>query len=660
MIKKTIIAVCCLMAAFAPHHASAVNDKPFVIPELKVWKGGEGLLTFTAADGQQAAAPAIVVKKDANSAKVKEVAQILAADLKKSLGAEAQLPARNKAQAGDIYLEIKKDKALGEEGYTLTVTDRVVISAPTVKGLYWGTRTLLQMLDNSKGKSLPKGVVRDWPDYSYRGAFLDCGRKFLPMSMLRDYVRILSYYKMNALQIHLNDNGFKQFFDNDWMKTYAAFRMECDTYPGLTARDGYYTKREFVDLQLLADSLGVEIIPEIDMPAHVLAFTQYKPEIASEKYGMDHLDLFKPETYTFLDALLKEYLDGPNPVFRGKYMHIGTDEYSNADREVVEKFRELTDRYIRTVEGYGKKAKVWGALTHARGTTPVKVKDVLMDLWYTGYANPDSMLQLGYNLVSIPDGYVYIVPKAGYYYDYLNCKWLYEDWTPANLGGNKKFPERHPQIKGGAFAVWNDIVGNGITDQDIHYRCMPAIRTMATKMWTASATKLPWADFERQSQDVREAPGVNYAGYHPTGKLQVAQVKPGDTLPIDNIGWNYEVSFDIDAQPEARGTVLFTDGGTTFYLSDPGAGLLGYGRDGYMHHFNYQFYPGEKAHVAIRGDKEQTTLLVNGKVVETLGVKKVNFGERGDMYYIRTLVFPLKKAGQFRSRITNFTAEAAK
>mgnify|MGYP006338843487 FL=1 len=87
MIKKTIIAVCCLMAAFAPHHASAVNDKPFVIPELKVWKGGEGLLTFTAADGQQAAAPAIVVKKDANSAKVKEVAQILAADLKKSLGA---------------------------------------------------------------------------------------------------------------------------------------------------------------------------------------------------------------------------------------------------------------------------------------------------------------------------------------------------------------------------------------------------------------------------------------------------------------------------------------------------------------------------------------------------------------------------------------------
>ena len=652
MKKKKIIAICCLLATLAPGHAWANNDKPFVVPELKVWKGGEGMLTFAKANGQSAS---IVVKNA--TPEVKAVAQMLADDLKKSLGAEAQLPSRNKAQAGDISLEIKKDKQLGDEGYTITVTDRVAISAPTAKGLYWGTRTLLQMLDNSKGQSLPRGTVRDWPDYSYRGAFLDAGRKFLPMSMLRDYVRILAYYKMNALQIHLNDNGFKQFFDNDWDKTYAAFRMECDTYPGLAARDGYYTKREFIELQNLADSLGVEIIPEIDMPAHVLAFTHYKPELGSQKYGMDHFDLFNPETYTFLDNLFKEYLDGPNPVFRGKYMHIGTDEYSNADKEVVEKFRALTDRYIRTVEKYGKKAKIWGSLTHARGTTPIKVDNVLMDLWSRGYAKADSMVQLGYDVISIPDRDVYIVPKAGYYKDYLDCQKLYEQWTPASINGTQ-LPERHPKLKGGSFAVWNDIVGNGITDQDIHYRCMPAIRTMATKMWTASATSLPWSEFESKSTEVREAPGVNYAGYKPA-KLQVAEVKPGDKLSIDRIGWDYEVSFDIEAKAEDRGTVLFTDGDTKFYLSDPISGMIGYSRDGYLNHFNYQFVPGEKAHVTIHGDKEQTTLLINGKAVETLGVKKLSFGERGTMYYIRTLVFPLKQAGKFNSHITNLTAEAA-
>ena len=63
------------------------------------------------------------------------------------------------------------------------------------------------------------------------------------MSYLRDYVKIMAYYKMNTLQIHLNDNGFKQYFEQDWNKTYAAFRLESDTYPGLTARDGFYTKK---------------------------------------------------------------------------------------------------------------------------------------------------------------------------------------------------------------------------------------------------------------------------------------------------------------------------------------------------------------------------------------------------------------------------------
>ena len=69
---------------------------------------------------------------------------------------------------------------------------------------------------------------------------------------------------------------------------------------------------------------------------------------------------------------LKEYLEGENPVFRGPRVHIGTDEYSNKKKDVVEKFRAFTDHYIRYVESFGKQACVWGALTHAKGDTPVK------------------------------------------------------------------------------------------------------------------------------------------------------------------------------------------------------------------------------------------------------------------------------------------------
>ena len=90
-----------------------------------------------------------------------------------------------------------------------------------------------------------------------------------------------------------------------------------------------------------------------------------------------------------------------------------------------------------------------------------------MDIWYNGYADPVEMKKQGYKLISIPDGLTYIVPAAGYYYDYLNCQYLYEHYTPAVIG-NKTFEENDPDILGGMFAVWNDHAGNGISTKDVH------------------------------------------------------------------------------------------------------------------------------------------------------------------------------------------------
>ena len=118
------------------------------------------------------------------------------------------------------------------------------------------------------------------------------------------------------------------------------------------------------------------------------------------------------------------------------------------------------------------------------------------------------------------------------------------------------------------------------------------------------------------------------------------------------------MSFDIDAVRENRGTVLFSHGDTRFYLADPVSGLVGFSRDGYLNHFGYQFYPGEKAHVTIEGDQLKTTLYVNGKAVSTLDVKKITYGKAG-INYISTLVFPLDQAGDsFRSRISNLRVES--
>lgn len=563
---------------------------------------------------------------------------------------------QGKAASGDFVLALSTDKKLGEEGYAIKITDRVAASAPTTTGLYWSTRTLLQLAEQNQERSLPQGVIRDYPDYPLRGFMIDCGRKFIPMSYLQDLVKIMAYYKMNTLQVHLNDNGFKQYFEHNWDKTYAAFRLESDTYPGLAARDGSYSKKEFIDFQKQAASNFVEIIPEIDVPAHSLALTHYKPEIGSKEYGMDHLDLFKPETYEFVDALFKEYLEGDNPVFVGKRVHIGTDEYSNAKKDVIEKFRAFTDHYIRFVEGFGKQAVVWGALSHAKGDTPVKSENVIMNAWYNGYADPATMIKDGYKLICIPDGMVYIVPVAGYYQDYLNEPYLYKEWTPAHIG-KSVFEEKHPSILGGMFAIWNDHAGNGISVKDIHHRIFSPLQTLSVKMWTGAQTGIPYETFNEKRALLSEAPGVNQLariGTKPGLVYERSTVAPGSTSDYPEIGYNYTVSFDITGAEENEGTELFRSPNAVFYLSDPIRGMMGFARDGYLNTFPYKVNPGEKATIQIEGNNRSTTLRVNGKVVEEMNTQKLYFNAGKDsMSYVRTLVFPLEKAGNFNSKVQN-------
>lgn len=642
---KKIYSLITLLCLVFTGIAAQNNPKPFVIPELKEWKGSTGELTL---DEQTR----IVYPK--NRPDLLRIAQMVAEDCRE-LFHHTPTIAEGKGRKGDIVLALKKDKNLGKEGYAISITDRITLTAPEATGVYWGTRTLLQMAE--QGFAFPKGEIRDFPDYAIRGFMMDCGRKFIPMHYLRDYVKIMAYYKMNSLQIHLNDNGFKQFFEQDWDKTYAAFRLESDTYPGLTARDGHYTKKEFIDLQKLAENHFVEIIPEIDAPAHTLAFSHYLPEIGSKEYGMDHLDLFNPKTYDFMDGLFKEYLEGEEPVFRGKRVHIGTDEYSNKDPEVVEKFREFTDRYIRYVESFGKQACVWGALTHAKGNTPVKSENVIMNAWYNGYAEPRDMVKQGYKLISIPDGLTYIVPQAGYYYDYLNCEYLYKNWTPAHVG-NEVFDEKDPAILGGMYAVWNDHVDNGISTKDIHHRCYPALQTLAVKMWTGVSTSLPYEEFDKQRHTLSEAPGVNQMGRlskTPGTAYEQAQVTPNSTLPVREIGYDYRVSFDIEGTSEVMGTELFRSQDAVFYLSDPISGMLGFARDGYLNTFTYNIRPDQRMNIAIEGDNKSTRLFINGKQVEELNIQERWMDKEGKtrLRNVRTLVFPLEKAGNFKSKITN-------
>lgn len=659
-LKKTLIAALLIIGSALAH---ATNPKPFTVPEVSNWKGGEGSFT-----------PALQTTRivaDPKSAEAQNIARLFSQDYTTMCGTALPVVAE-KAKKGDISLQIKKDKKAGAEAYTIKITpDGVTLTAPTEQGLYWATRTLLQLTENSEdGISLPVGTITDSPAFGMRGFMIDCGRKYIPMDYLYALVNTMSYYKMNTLAVHLNDNGFPRYYDNDWSKTQAAFRLESETFPGLTARDGSYTKREFRDFIAYAKSKGVEIIPEIDVPAHSLAFTRFKPEIASTgRNGFDHLDITKPETHQFIEQLFTEYLEGPDPVFSGPRFNIGTDEYQG-DSITMEQFRGFTDHFIRFVEKFDKQPLVWGSLTHAKGKTPVKVDNVLMLCWSNGYADPKEMLKLGYDVVSIPDGWVYIVPKAGYYYDYLNTDLLYNHWTPANIGGQVFSGDTISQIKGGMFAVWNDVPSNGITVKDIAHRVMAALPTMAAKTWSADKTTVPYKEFISRSSNMMEAPGVNYLGRYgnrdeATEVLNLGVVNPGQKLPIPEIGYDYTVEFDITGAAEAKGTKLFESPYATFWLSDPVTGNMGYSREDKLYTYRQNILPGEKLHVKITGNNAGTKLYVNDKLVDDMNVLWFKYSRPNaegrlqpvggyEHSLVRTLVFPLDKAGDFKSKVTNF------
>ena len=652
--KKTLTLFSMLLMCLL---AFAQNPCPQVIPALQQWKGAKGTLALPAQGS--------IVINPQDEATLGQTASILVEDLKELMGWEYTITT-GKAKKNAIYLSLSKpDEQLGNEGYVLAINKKVSIEAPTPQGVFWGTRSLLQMLFNQKAQ-LAKGTIRDWPEFPNRGFMLDVGRKFFTLDYLKQQIKVMSFYKMNEFQIHLNDNGFPQFFDNDWNKTYAAFRLESECFPGLTSKDGSYTKKEFTELQRMGMAYGVNVIPEIDIPAHSLAFTHYKPEIGTQEYGMDHLDLYKEETYKFVDALLDEYMCGEEPVFIGPDVHIGTDEYNKKE---AEQYRYFTDRYLKYVASYGKTPRMWGGLKWLPGKTPVQAEGVTVNAWSFDWVDPEVSIKEGYKLINTCDTYLYIVPGAGYYREFLDHQWLYETWTPWKMNRNQTLPVGTPGVLGGMFAVWNDQCGNGISEQDVYYRSFPAIQVMSERMWKGDNQQVvPFSEFEALCQSMPEAPGVNLLGRIEKETLlaEEAVLTGKDSLftSLDEVGYPYTVSFSIcpDKKPNISG-VLFQGPHSTVYTNWENTGRIAFTRDGYAFTFGSFILPeGEWTDITIKGDWKGTSLYVNGKLQERLeGRKKRVYNPKYDrlesMPIQETLVFPLKQIGSpingFKGQIKN-------
>jgi hexosaminidase len=251
-----------------------------------------------------------------------------------------------------------------EEGYRLNInTGQIVLSASHGAGMFYAVETLRQLLpaelEDGHGVSLPvTGVdISDHPKYAWRGMHLDVSRHFFSTDYLRKYIDMMALYKMNKLHLHLTDDqgwrieirkyprlakeGSWRTFNN---QDSACMRMAKEmgnpdmnidpkhirTVNGQTQYGGYYTQEEMKSVIQYAAGRHIEIIPEIDMPGHMMAAIALYPELTCDgKAGDDWTRGFSTPVCPCRENVLdfaKDIFTEIAALFPSRYIHIGGDE----------------------------------------------------------------------------------------------------------------------------------------------------------------------------------------------------------------------------------------------------------------------------------------------------------------------------------------------
>ncbi|UJP08787.1 family 20 glycosylhydrolase [Microbacterium sp. KUDC0406] len=158
---------------------------------------------------------------------------------------------------------------------------------------------------------------------------------------------MMSWYKLNNFQIHLNDNQIGRPATG-WQDGYAGFRLRSDDpeYAGLASADGAYDRADWQSFEDVAAAHAVQIVPEIDVPAHSLAFIQWKPELGLDGGDSDHLDLTEPGTTETIKGVFDEFA----PWFQGPEVHFGADEYP---RQYATQYRDFFNAMAEHVRSLG-------------------------------------------------------------------------------------------------------------------------------------------------------------------------------------------------------------------------------------------------------------------------------------------------------------------
>lgn len=398
----------------------------------------------------------------------------------------------------EITVELMEESISGNrdsELYEIMVdpSGSIIVRAETYRGLRRAEITLEKMLIENP-KAIPCGTIRDYPEYEVRGFSIDLGRRPVSVDFLKTVIDEMSRNNMNSLQLHLNDNAIISESEFDGTvegarNLYSAFRLESKL--GISAEDFIYTNEEIRELIHYGKLRGIEIVPEIDTPAHSLALTSKYPNLgfSNDPNMVDTLDVGRTEAVNTVIDIWSEYLtkgDAETSLFEETgTVHLGMDEYYGDFGDYHDYIITLS-RAIKDMSP-AKKLRMWGSLTYKDMELSDLPKDIEVMIWSTVWAEPDKLFDEGFGLINCLNNNLYIIVGGGF--DRLNTEYLSKSWEPNVYETEEKtivLPKWSPKVLGACYSLWNDNYTKGIdnsTEEDLLGRIEEPMKIIADKLW---------------------------------------------------------------------------------------------------------------------------------------------------------------------------------
>lgn len=492
---------------------------------------------------------------------VARYAQEFATQLEKTSGIKVPVNPTTAATS----LVMTKDATLAHEAYKLTVNEAGInIAAADSTGFFYAIQTLKQLMPhaiyNRSGAStaidwtVPCVEIADQPQLGHRGYMLDVARHFFSKTEVKRILDIMATYKMNRFHWHLTD-------DQGW-------RIDIPEYPKLAqvgavrkgsfvnaggsskffddteyGRGMYYTLGDLREIVAYAKSLNIEIIPEIDLPGHMVAAVAAYPEFScdpTKKYEVridggiskDVLNIGKDETIDFLKCVLGHMAE----IFPYKYIHLGgdecpTDQWShNADclkrvkdeglagvNELQSWLVEKLGLYLK--EKYDKDIICWDELL-AHWKSDNTVKPVIMawnhinkskeaaDKGFKSIVVPYQSLYLDMMQVPLSEVDVNEKYQGGWGDNWVNSvETVYGVNPVASLSGKEDF------CLGVQGNMWTETCNDSV---EVEYQLLPRMLALSETGWLPAAKK-DFASFYmrlQKNRDILDAKGLTYATHY--------------------------------------------------------------------------------------------------------------------------------------------------